>query len=50
MYTIQEVADIFHVSYGTAYSWVTSGRIKSVKIGGIIRISEEEVERIKRGE
>ena len=50
MYTLKEVMSIFKVTRQTIYNWIAEGKIKVVKIGGIVRVSEEEVERIKRGE
>lgn len=49
MYTLNEVAKIFHVTRQTIYNWISAGRIKVVKIGGVVRVSEEEVERVKQG-
>lgn len=50
MYTVIEVATIFKVTRKTVYNWIDKGEIKAVKVGRGLRISEEEVERLKRGE
>jgi len=50
MKTINEVAEIFGVCRNTVRNWIERGLIKAVKIGGSVRISNEEVERLKRGE
>ncbi len=50
MYTPIEVAKIFKVTRKTIYNWIESGKIKPIKIGNVIRIPKEEVERILRGE
>ena len=50
MYRVGEVAEIVGVAEITVWTWVRSGKIKSVKIGGARRIQKEEVERfIKEG-
>ena len=50
MKTIVEVAVMFGVHYNTVRNWIKSGQIKGVKIGNTIRIPDEEIERLKRGE
>jgi len=49
MLTIQEVADIFHVTRKTVYNWIMAKRIKVIRIGGILRIEQSEVDRLKSG-
>lgn len=48
MYTIEEVAETFKVSISLIRRLVFEGKIKAVKVGEVWRITEEEVERIKR--
>lgn len=50
MFTIQEVADMFHVTRKTVYNWINAGRIKVIRIGGVLRIQKSEVERIQHGD
>lgn len=50
MYTTKEVAEIFKCHVETIRRKIRNGEIKVVKIGREYRISEEEVERLKRGE
>jgi len=50
MKTVNEVAKIFNVKPLTIRRWIESGRLKAVKIVGSVRISEEEIERLKKGE
>ncbi len=50
MYTTKELAEMFKVTERTIKNWIANGEIKTVKIGRTIRISEYEVERLKRGE
>lgn len=49
MKTIRETADILGVHWQTVRKWIKNGDIKVYKNGRIIRISEEEIERLKRG-
>lgn len=50
MKTIRETAQIFGVHWQTIRNWIAEGKIKAAKIGHTVRISEEEIERVKRGE
>lgn len=50
MKTKNDVCEIFKVSLGTVNNWIKQGKIKVVKIGRSVRISEEEIERLKKGE
>lgn len=49
MKTKKELCEIFKVSIGTVNNWIKNGTIKAVKIGKVVRIPDEEVERLKRG-
>lgn len=50
MYTIKEVAEALNFTERAVRQWIIDGKIKAVKIMSQWRISEEEVERLKRGE
>lgn len=50
MLTINKVAVEFGVTYRTVWNWIKDGKIKAVKISGIVRIPKSEVERLKKGE
>lgn len=50
MYRIKEVAKILGFTDRAVRKWVVEGKIKAVKIMSEWRISEEELERLKRGE
>jgi len=50
MKTIRETAKIFGVHWQTIRNWIRDGKIKAVKIERTVRIPEEEIERVKRGE
>ena len=50
MKNMREVAEIFGVHWQTIRNWIKSGKIRAVKIEGTVRIPEEEIERLKRGE
>lgn len=47
--TVKQVADIFMVSERTVKRWLAKEKMKSIKIGGTVRITDEEIERIKAG-
>ena len=48
MWSIQDLADYFKVDYTTIYDRVIAKKIKAVKAGVQWRITDEEVERLKR--
>lgn len=50
MYTVKEVAAIFKCHVETVKRQIYAGKIKAIKFGKEWRISDEEVERLKRGE
>lgn len=50
MYRIKEVAKILGFTDRAVRKWVVEGKIKAVKIMSEWRISEEELERLKRGD
>lgn len=50
MNTKNDLCQIFKVSLSTVNNWIKDGKIKTVKIGKCVRIPDEEVERLKRGE
>jgi excisionase family DNA binding protein len=39
----QEVAQFFDVTVRTVYNWVDEGVLKSVSIGGVVRIPRESI-------
>ncbi len=46
MYTVSEVAQILGIHKNTAYKYVQTGQIKSVKLGSQYRIPSETVQEI----
>jgi len=46
MLSPKEFAYRLSISRWTAYAWIQEGRIRSTKIGRLVRIPESEVERI----
>ena len=50
MKTIRETAKIFGVYWQTIRNWIRDGKIKDVKIERTVRLLDEEIEWVKRGE
>lgn len=48
MYGLKEAAIVLDISYMTLYRLVSKGKIKAVKIGSMLKITGEEIERVKR--
>lgn len=48
MWTIKDLADYFKVDYTTIYDRVITKKINAVKAGVQWRVTEEEVERLKK--
>lgn len=49
-YSLNEVAEILGFSIKTVREWVRLKKINYVKILGNIRVSKDELERLKKGE
>ena len=47
--SVKEVAKIFSLSTRTIWRWIDRGELKSIKVGKSVRISTNEVERLKKG-
>lgn len=50
MKSTTEVAKIFGVANQTILRWIANGTIKAIRPAGSYRISEEEIERLMKGE
>lgn len=46
--SIRETAEIFGVSYWLIRRLILAGKIRGTRIGGVWRISQEEIERLGR--
>lgn len=50
LYTVKEVAKILDVHEQTLYDWIEQKKVKAIRLGRLIRIRKEELNRIlKRG-
>lgn len=43
-FTPEEVADRFKVTRRTIYRWIKEGRLQSVKVGDLVRITKSALE------
>lgn len=50
MLTVKEIAQDLKVTERTVRQWVKDGKLKALKIQGILRIEPEEYRRFKRQE
>lgn len=48
--TVEEIMGILQVSRTTAYGFISSGRLKSYKVGRLVRIREIDLMRFIEGE
>lgn len=48
MYTAKQVAEALNLNERTVRNWINDGKILAVKLGREWRVSDEEVERIKK--
>lgn len=44
VYTLNEIADLLHVTKRSLYSWIKSGRLKALKVGREWRVTKESLE------
>ena len=42
-YTIQEIADLLGISLRTVHRWTSSRQLPAYKIGGLLRVSEDDL-------
>ena len=49
MKTVTQTAAIFGVTRKTILNWIDKGRIKAISPAGMYLISEEEIERLMKG-
>ncbi len=49
MYTIKEIKDDLKVSDRTVRRWIADGKLKAIKIQGVVRIEDEEYKRFLEG-
>ena len=45
-YTYSEVSDMFKVKVETLRNWASKGKLRTVKIFGATRITNEEIQRV----
>lgn len=50
LYSIKEFCNTFKISRDTFYTWKNKGVVNPIKIGGTVRITETEVNRILEDE
>lgn len=43
--TVQELAQLLHVKAATLYAWAAQGKIPSLKLHGLLRFRQDEIER-----
>jgi len=48
LYSLKEVAEILGVTYNTVWKLVTVHKINAVNVGRVLRVSQEEVDRIMK--
>ena len=48
-YTVKEVSAIFSMHQRTVWRWIERGDLDAIKVGKSVRISTNEVERLKKG-
>ncbi len=44
-YTPEEISKTFNVKKATVYLWVREGKLKAIRLGNLIRISEEALQK-----
>lgn len=45
MYTRKELAALFNASIRTIDNWIKSGKLESIKIGGVVRVTEPALQK-----
>ena len=43
MYTIKEIAEKYKVTTTTVYRWIHTGKLQSIKLGDVVRVTDEQL-------
>ncbi len=43
---VDEVASLFRVTIRTVYNWCDEGKVRALKVGGVLRIEKKEIKDI----
>lgn len=46
LYTVKEVAGVFHRSVGQIHDWIKKGKLPARLIGGVRYVAEKEIDRV----
>lgn len=46
VYTLEEIAELLHITRRTLYSYVKEGKLKGVKVGKYWRVTEKNLEEL----
>lgn len=44
VYTLEEIAELLHITRRTLYTYVKTGKLKAVKVGKYWRVTEKNLE------
>lgn len=50
LYSLKEVANILKIKHQTVRLWNCKGKINSIKINGVVRVSGKELLKLMKGE
>jgi excisionase family DNA binding protein len=42
-HTVEDLVEMFAVDVRTIYRWIANGSLRAYKIGGVLRVSEEDL-------
>lgn len=48
-YSVRDIAELVRVSDRTVWRWIKAGELRSVKVGGSVRVPAAEVEKLFQG-
>jgi putative molybdopterin biosynthesis protein len=48
LYTVREVAEKLRVKSATVYSWIKKGKLAAIRVGRLLRITEEQIDSFVR--
>lgn len=50
LYSLEELSQLIGVTHRTAWNYVKAGKIKATKIGGVWKVTEENLKKFINGE
>lgn len=48
-YSVREISEKYSVNTKTIYAWIRQGKLKAIKLGGVVRVPESAIQEFLQG-